>query len=150
MTVVKIANSSGGSDLEKNVFSPLERESDRDRNRNVYEKVKVCGGEVDTDQESNGSWSEDMDNSPRSVVARAARRWPAVKDTNVHSQILKIREEESHIGDGIGEGLSKDHHHHHHQHHHVTSHVDVAGFRRPILPASPLSGGKTTAVKMLH
>ena len=144
MTVVKIANSSGGSDLEKNVFSPVERESDRDRN--VYGKVKVCGGEVETDQESNGSWSEDMDNSPRSVVARAVRRWPAVKDVNVHSQILRIREEESHIGDGIGEGLSKDHHHHHH----VTSHMDVVVFRRPILPASPLSGGKTTAVKMLH
>ncbi|KAI8533919.1 hypothetical protein RHMOL_Rhmol10G0048000 [Rhododendron molle] len=76
----------------------------------------------ETDQESVGSPEEAE--SPR-LVARIGR-WTAKKIARVHSQILRIREEDSHIGEDLGEGCPRT--------------VDVVIFSKPILPASPLSG----------
>lgn len=106
----------------------------------------VCGGEMDTDQESVGSM-EEME-SPRSVAATAAkgRKWNYSYKNNidvyVHSQILRIRAEDSHIGEDTPEIFSlKD-----------KAAVSASGaghlastvvLIRPILPASPL-GGNTT------
>ncbi|XP_057969408.1 uncharacterized protein LOC131158554 [Malania oleifera] len=120
------------------------------RSFSVSEKVKMWA-EVETDQESWGS-SEETE-SPKSVAK--VRQWRK-KIANVHSQVLRIREEDSHLGEDIGEGLStKDHkvmgcaHHHLHLHHHqVAPHMDLMLFSRPILPSSPLSG--KTPVKALH
>ncbi|GFY87038.1 hypothetical protein Acr_05g0006770 [Actinidia rufa] len=56
----------------------------------------------ETDQESIES-SEEVE-SPRSVVKFG--RWAPKKVVYVHSQVLKIREEDSHLGEGIGECLS--------------------------------------------
>lgn len=79
-----------------------------------------------TDQESVGS--EEETESPRSV-ARIGRWTTAAtkKMRHVHSQILRIREEDSYIGVDLGEGCSP----------HV---VDFVVFSKPILPASPLGG----------
>ena len=80
----------------------------------------------------------------------------------VHSQILKIREEDSHLGEDFGLGLKEhSHHHHHHLYHHdrdrdhhddVESAMEVVMFTKPTLPSSPLSGKTTTTttVKSLH
>ncbi|KAF7130632.1 hypothetical protein RHSIM_Rhsim10G0040300 [Rhododendron simsii] len=89
------------------------------RRRKVFYYEEKSG---ETDQESVGS-SEEAE-SPRSVAR--IRRWAAKKIAHVHSQILRIREEDSHIGEDLGEGCP-----------HM---VDVVIFSKPILPASPLSG----------
>ncbi|KAL0014088.1 hypothetical protein SO802_001157 [Lithocarpus litseifolius] len=72
----------------------------------------------------------------------------------VHSQILKIREEDSHLGEDFGLGLKEHSHHHHHLYHHddVESAMEVVMFTKPTLPSSPLSGKTTTTttVKSLH
>lgn len=80
----------------------------------------------------------------------------------VHSQILKIREEDSHLGEDFGLRL-KEHSHHLYHHdrdrdrdHHdddVESAMEVVMFTKPTLPSSPLSGKTTTTtttVKSLH
>lgn len=78
----------------------------------------------------------------------------------VHSQILKIREEDSHLGEDFGLRL-KEHSHHHHHHDRdrdhddddVESAMEVVMFTKPTLPSSPLSGKTTTTtttVKSLH
>lgn len=95
-------------------------------------KSKLCA-EPETDQESGGS-SEEME-SPKSVG-----QWRRKKAAYVHSQILRIREEDSHLGDDFGESLIVANG--------VISPLDVVIFARPILPCSPL-GGKT-AVKASH
>lgn len=68
----------------------------------------------------------------------------------VHSQVLRIREEDSHLGEDIGEGLSaKDNKNAGGFIQRVeVRRVDVVLLSRPILPCSPLSG-KTT-FKALH
>nr|GMC67309.1 uncharacterized protein LOC110607994 [Ipomoea batatas] len=111
------------------------------RNDDVWAgKLKrvVSGGEiVDTDQESVGSMEEIE--SPRSVAPKA-RKWNV--DDNyknniddvvyIHSQILRIRAEDSHIGEDTAEIFSlKD------------KVVSAVFLIRPILPASPL-GAHTT------
>ncbi|KAJ4960170.1 hypothetical protein NE237_020080 [Protea cynaroides] len=63
----------------------------------------------------------------------------------VHHQILKIREEDSHLGQEIREGLSTKEKLAVLQ---LTSQMDSFILSRPILPSSPLSG--RTAIKMLH
>lgn len=81
----------------------------------------------------------------------------------VHSQILKIREEDSHLGEDFGLRLKEYSHHHHHLYHHdrdrdhddddVESAMEVVMFTKPTLPSSPLSGKTTTTtttVKSLH
>ena len=81
----------------------------------------------------------------------------------VHSQILKIREEDSHLGEDFGLGLKEHshHHHHHHLYHHdrdrdhhddVETAMEVVMFTKPTLPSSPLSGKTTTTttVKSLN
>ncbi|KAI3503340.1 hypothetical protein L1887_31780 [Cichorium endivia] len=91
------------------------------------------------DPESYGSSSEETETySPKSVVSKA-RKWPAtVKDVNVdvfgrrtRNQIERIRAEDSHLGEDIGECLIAKVS--------VGSHdlMDVMIFSRP---ASPLSG----------
>uniref|UniRef100_A0A5B7BJ16 Uncharacterized protein n=1 Tax=Davidia involucrata TaxID=16924 RepID=A0A5B7BJ16_DAVIN len=113
---------------------------EREADRSFYGKSKVFM-ELETDQESIGS-SEDME-SPRSIAK--VGQWTTRKIANVHSQILRIREEDSHLGEDIGEGLSaKDKL----ADHHVAPHMDVMLVSRPILPASPL-GGKTV-IKTLN
>ncbi|KAK9272897.1 hypothetical protein L1049_003276 [Liquidambar formosana] len=106
----------------------------------VVEKSKVCG-EVETDQESGGS--EEEFESPKSVAK--VGRWRK-RVACVHSQVARIREEDSHLGEDIGEGLSaKDKIA---SGHHVASPMDFVLFSRPILPSSPLSG--KTPVRRLH
>ncbi|KAI3824044.1 hypothetical protein L1987_05491 [Smallanthus sonchifolius] len=85
-------------------------------------------------EESYGSYSEDMENynySPKLVVSRMMT-WPAaVKDVSrrARNQIERIRAEDSHLGEDIGECLITR----------VCGSDDVMIFSRP---ASPLSGGK--------
>lgn len=93
----------------------------------------------DTDPESYRSSSEDMETySPKSVVSMVRKSPAAVKDVNVYvfsrrirNQIERIRAEDSHLGEHIGECLianvsSSGHHL-----------VDVVIFSRA---SSPLSG----------
>lgn len=55
----------------------------------------------------------------------------------VHHQVLKIREEESHLGEDIGEGLSaKDKVSSAFLH--LRSQMDALFYSRPMLPSSPL------------
>ncbi|XP_059670317.1 uncharacterized protein LOC132315896 [Cornus florida] len=140
-----------GSDLLKpKEFSPIEdsMESEKalaakkfsdDRCLNGKLKVRV---ELETESESNGS-SEETE-SPRSVTKLG--QWRTKRIAYVHNQILKIREEDSHIGEEIGELLSaKDKL----PAHSVASSLDLMLFSRPMLPSSPLSG-KTTPFKTVH
>ncbi|KAI3813201.1 hypothetical protein L1987_17919 [Smallanthus sonchifolius] len=98
---------------------------------NVFEESEI-------DRESYGSLSEDMETySPKSVVSRT-KRWPAaVKNVNVdgfgrrvRSQIERIRAEDSHLGEDIGECLIVK--------------ICGAGHEEDVIifsrPASPLSG----------
>ncbi|KAG8634297.1 uncharacterized protein LOC110607994 [Manihot esculenta] len=107
-------------------------------------EVKECT-EVEMDRESAGS-SEENEESPKSV-GKWGRNISNV--AFVHSQVLRIREEDSHIGEDIAEGLStKDKvinagFGQNTQLRRVASTVDVVFFSKPILPCSPLSG-KTT------
>ena len=115
----------------------------------VKEKDRASSGaSPEMDQESAGS-SEEAE-SPRSVG-----RWKrSKKDELVHSQILRIREEDSHLGEdmigesdlmtiGVKEKLVAA------SRVRVTSpSLDVVFFSRPILPCSPL-GGKTS-LKAMH
>lgn len=110
--------------------------------------------EVETDQESIGS-SEETE-SPKSVAKVADWR---KKLAYVHYQIRRIREEDLHLGEDIGEGFNAkekmnsigdwcdvghqcNHHHNppHSYHNRVSSQMNVVIFSRPILPSSPLSG----------
>lgn len=121
---------------------------------------RAFGGEVDNmmmmmmmmDQESSstgGSSSEETE-SPRSVlVIKGMRRWSSTsfsKEKNmagmssVHSQILRIRYEDSHVGEDTSEVLSlfaKDHRHL----------ASLLVFSKPILPSSPLGGTGKTIIK---
>ncbi|KDP45496.1 hypothetical protein JCGZ_09745 [Jatropha curcas] len=99
--------------------------------------------ESEMDRESGGS-SEDVEDSPKSVG-----KWRNMEKLGfVHSQVLKIREEDSHLGEDFVEGLSaKDKvinggFGQNIQFRRVASAVDVVFFTRPVLPCSPL-GGKT-------
>lgn len=110
----------------------------------VKKKNKVCGGEkeMDTDQESVGSSSEEMD-SPRSVVPKLRRNNVNGVGLYQHSQILRIRDEDAHIGEdfNIAELLNNLC---------VANKQEVASpvmvLSRPLLRASPLSG-KDAAIK---
>ncbi|CAA3018742.1 Hypothetical predicted protein [Olea europaea subsp. europaea] len=73
---------------------------------------------VEMDGESNGSWTTEEVESPRSVAGRGGGGGKNM----IHSQILRIIAEDSHIGEDVGEG-------------HHFSHIIV--FSRPV---SPLSG----------
>ncbi|KAA8530349.1 hypothetical protein F0562_005058 [Nyssa sinensis] len=139
-----------GSDLQKSTEGFLSSEvlsnadkitgkkfSEPELDRSLYGKSKACM-DLETDQESIGS-CEEME-SPRSVAK--VGQWTAKRIAYMHSQILRIREEDSHIGEDIDEYLSaKDKL----AGHHVTSHMDVILVSRSILPASPLSD--KTAIK---
>lgn len=124
-------------------------------------KLKTSYGEMETDQESSGS-SEDMESSPRSVVAKILRKYWPVNNKNitnnnngddstvyVHSQILRIREEDSHIGEDMAEttSLTSCGHHHHHRHDVIDMWIIS---HRPILPASPLSGKNNVKSSHFH
>lgn len=103
-----------------------------------YRNWKAFGDKTEADQKSSGS-SENIQ-SPRSVVA-VLRRWPTStainKDMkmNVHSQVLKIREEDSHIGEDVAVYLSTEK-----SNDCQYQNMDLWILSdRPILPASPLS-----------
>lgn len=81
----------------------------------------------------------------RKEVAAKASPKSRKKVKYVHSQILRIREEDSHLGEDFNLG-TKDNGHLYHQYHDLHSEMDVVLFSRPILPSSPLSG-KTTTLK---
>ncbi|XP_052197127.1 uncharacterized protein LOC127804313 [Diospyros lotus] len=130
----EIQGNSGSGIRESKGFS-LVKESVAEIN---LSEGKVCPTEMEVDQESAAS-SEEME-SPRSVAK--VGRWTAKKIASVHSQVLKIREEDSHLGEDIAEHFSAKDKIAGHPHH-LASRVDVVLFSRPILPASPL-GGKTT------
>jgi hypothetical protein len=88
---------------------------------------------------------EETEESPKSVG-----KWGKY----VHSQILRIREEDLHLGEDFSLGVKENGHlsvlhHHHHHHDHVDAQMDVVILSKPILPNSPLSR-KTTTVKALH
>ncbi|KAM5581430.1 hypothetical protein ABKV19_010582 [Rosa sericea] len=94
-----------------------------------------------TDDDSAGS-SEEME-SPRSVQGRWRRRRSSSENKKkaayVHSQILRIREEDSQLGEsyfGAKEKVA----------HAVASRVDVVILARPVLPSSPLKN----TVNALH
>ncbi|GLT56475.1 hypothetical protein SLA2020_295130 [Shorea laevis] len=112
------------------------------------EKLGEMARRKSLDVESGESSTEEVEvESPRSVVGKKKLEW-------VHSQVLRIREEESHLGDdflrgleglsgkdifktAVGRGSSRKRHR-----------VNVVVLSRPILPCSPLSGKNT--VKALH
>ncbi|KAL6982386.1 hypothetical protein U1Q18_004262 [Sarracenia purpurea var. burkii] len=99
-------------------------------------KSKVMSNvESETDQESIGS-SEEMEYSSRSV-AKLGRWTPKIMC--VHSQVFRIREKDSHLGEDIGEGLSAKDKLCGHHHHVASSHMDAMLFAKPILHFSPLS-----------
>ncbi|PON42693.1 hypothetical protein PanWU01x14_280060 [Parasponia andersonii] len=89
-------------------------------------------------EQESGESSEEVE-SPRSV-GRLRRL--------VHSQILRIREEDSHLGEDFGERETFSANIINNNNNNRVSSLDVVFFSRPILPCSPL-GGKTT-VKALH
>lgn len=113
-----------------------------------FHSSKTCK-EVETDQESIGS-SEETE-SPKSVAKVADWR---KKMAYVHYQIRRIREEDLHLGEDIGEGFNAKEkinsigdwcdvrHNPPHSYHNdrVSSQMNVVIFSRPILPSSPLSG----------
>ncbi|KAI3768575.1 hypothetical protein L2E82_19398 [Cichorium intybus] len=110
------------------------------RDRTTMTPFKVLK-EIETDQESNASSSEDMEfYSPKSVVAK---KWPVTtKEVNVshgrvHNPILRIRTEDSQIGEDISECFSKFDGV-------GNNRVDVVTFSRP---ASPLSGKSSSMIK---
>ncbi|KAL4581747.1 hypothetical protein LXL04_006275 [Taraxacum kok-saghyz] len=112
------------------------------RDRTTMRSVKVLK-EIETDQESNSSSSEDMEfYSPKSVVAK---KWPVtMKEVNVSrnrvsNPIVRIRTEEYQIGEDIGECFSNGNGN-------GSNRVDVVlTFSRP---ASPLSGkGSSSTIR---
>ncbi|XP_004304312.1 PREDICTED: uncharacterized protein LOC101296308 [Fragaria vesca subsp. vesca] len=92
-------------------------------------EVRFAAKPYSTDDDSAGS-SEEMD-SPRSVQGRW-RRSALKKVAYVHSQILRIREEDSHLGESSAFGAKEK------VAHAVASRVDVVLLARPVLPCSPL------------
>ncbi|XP_052191217.1 uncharacterized protein LOC127800565 [Diospyros lotus] len=134
-----------GSDLQNygEIFLRMSTSDREERERVGEKKSSVLDVEAETDQESFAS-SEEMDESPRSVAK--FRRWTPKKTAYVHSQVLRIREEDLHLGEDIEarvsakNKLSSVHGGHHHHPHLVALHVNATLFSRPILPASPLRG----------
>ena len=87
---------------------------------------KAC---TDEREEDSAGSSEEME-SPRSVGRW--RRRTTKEGCVMHSQVLRIREEDSHLGEstvpiGAAAAAGKDYHG-----------MDVVLFARPILPSSPL------------
>ncbi|KAK9925098.1 hypothetical protein M0R45_033439 [Rubus argutus] len=109
---------------------PKEEEMKVQRSLFVTQSKAACSAdESEMDQDSAGS-SEEME-SPRSVG-----RWRRPKKmAYVHSQILRIREEDSHLGESSFSAKEK-----------VPSRLDLVLFARPILPSSPLKN----TVNALH
>ncbi|GFY84936.1 hypothetical protein Acr_03g0017100 [Actinidia rufa] len=80
--------------------------------------------------------------------------WKSEIEVYVHSQVLRIREEDSYLAEDIGVSLSakskvyaSDTYHFDRRHRHraiYCSHMNVEVFSRPILPPSPL-GSKMKA-----
>ncbi|KAF6160000.1 hypothetical protein GIB67_033084 [Kingdonia uniflora] len=96
--------------------------------------------EFESEQESSGS-SEEFD-SPKSVWKFQSK----LDHRIVHHQVLKIREEDLHIGDGIGEGCLSNR---------EKNKAGFVGFRSSrsydsliSLPSSPLSG--KTVIRSCH
>ncbi|KAI3417158.1 uncharacterized protein J3R85_014631 [Psidium guajava] len=101
-------------------------------------KAKVFAEEqVATDTESGGS-SGEME-SPRSLAGKWMRR-AEKKLAYLHSQVLRIREEDLHLGEDIGEGLSSKDKVSGGATVAAASRDDIVVLSRPILPCSPLSG----------
>ncbi|XP_030468545.2 uncharacterized protein LOC115687202 [Syzygium oleosum] len=111
-----------------------------DRDQPIDRRRSFGAAKSKVSAESGGS-SEEME-SPRSLAGKWMLR--AEKKLGcLHSQVLRIREEDLHLGEDIGECLSaKDK---------VVgssssavvaaaSRADIVVFSRPILPCSPLSG----------
>lgn len=114
------------SNLDSSNLSP-----DHDRASNFHAKWKAAfGGEVEADQESACS-SEDIE-SPRSVV----RKWPAY----VHSQVLRIREEDALIGEDVPENVKNHNECRYKKMDH--DHVLILTHSPIPRPASPLSRSK--------
>lgn len=108
--------------------------SDHDRAGSFHAKWKAAFDReiMEADQESAGS-SEDIE-SPRSVV----RKWPAY----VHSQVWRIREEDSLIGQDFAENIVKNHNHCRHKKVQDHDHVLILSHTPIPRPASPLSRSK--------
>lgn len=102
----------------------------------------VKSGDLAGEVSKDGRKLEETEESPKSVG-----KWGKY----VHSQILRIREEDSHLGEDFSLGVKENGHLsvHYHYHDHVDAPMEVAIFAKPILPNSPLSR-KTTTVKALH
>ncbi|KAF8012977.1 hypothetical protein BT93_I0980 [Corymbia citriodora subsp. variegata] len=104
----------------------------------VAARPKVSAAEdAATDAES-GASSEEME-SPRSLAGKLMRR--AEKElAYLHSQVLRVREEDLHLGEDIGERLSAKDKVVSSSAAVAASRADIVVFSRPILPCSPLSG----------
>ncbi|KAI7994476.1 hypothetical protein LOK49_LG11G00519 [Camellia lanceoleosa] len=85
----------------------------REFDRRLYakSKPKVCGMEIKTDQQSVGS--SDEIHSPRSIAKFG--QWTPKNVVYVHSQILRIKDEDSHLCEDFSEVSGFLHHHHDHQ-----------------------------------
>jgi hypothetical protein len=139
MTVMKPANES----QERVSFSVSELQKPKELSSpGLGVESGDLAGKVSKDERK----LEETEESPKSVG-----KWGKY----VHSQILRIREEDSHLGEDFSLSVKENGHlsvlyHHHHHHDHVdAAPMDVLIFSKPILPNSPLSR-KTTNVEALH
>ena len=141
---VVVASEFQRSEIDSSVVVAGEKKADRSVSVLKSNNKLIMQSEAEMEQESGESSSEEVE-SPRSVSRWRRRRRNNNNKNNktekelIHSQILRIREEDSHLGEDYGESRVAP----------LSSTLNVVVFSRPILPCSPL-GGKTTTVKALH
>lgn len=93
-------------------------------------KVRTEVPEAEVDQESGGSSTEEVESeSPKSVANFGRKKIGGF----VHSQVLRVKEEELLLREDIDSDRKKSDCY-------QERHVNVVVFARPILPSSPLSG----------
>ncbi|OWM69752.1 uncharacterized protein LOC116194205 [Punica granatum] len=119
--------------------------------------ARMAGGEAETDTESGGSSTEEGE-SPRSVTMWRRRKAAAATATAtagaLHSQVLKVMEEDLHLGDdAVGfSGREYDSGKSANGKNDCVSYPfhQILILSRPGLPCSPLSGKGGSAVKTTH
>lgn len=93
-------------------------------------KVRMEVAEAEFDQESGGSSTEEVElESPKSVANFGRKKLGGF----VHSQVLRVKEEEFLLREDIDSDRKKSDCY-------QERHVNVVVFARPFLPCSPLSG----------
>ncbi|KAJ4707469.1 Integrin beta-like protein [Melia azedarach] len=113
----------------------------------VFPKVRMEEVALEADQESGGSSTEEAEaevESPKSVAKFGRKKFGRF----VHSQILRVKEEELLLKEDIdGEGCLNNKERKKSDCY-QERHVNVIVFARPILPSSPLSGKSTTSTSL--